>query len=124
MSVRGSRRWRAMVMQHLRNLVQFAEEVAPKDPKLARRYVQMARRIVMRTRVRLPREWRHRYCHRCDQFLRPGINARVRTRTAGRNGSVVITCLSCGYRRKVLWTRHRKLPQPTTVKRTMQGGTE
>ncbi|MFX1492340.1 MAG: ribonuclease P protein component 4 [Promethearchaeota archaeon] len=105
MRVRGSRRWRATVVKHLRSLFQHAEAVVGQDPALAKRYVQMARRIVMRTRVRLPADLRHRYCHRCENFLRPGRNARVRLRTAGRNGSLVITCLVCGYRRKLIWNR-------------------
>jgi ribonuclease P protein subunit RPR2 len=104
---RGSRRWRSTVVQHLRNLFQRAEEVAAEDPVLAQRYVQSARRIVMRTRVRIPREFRHRYCHRCENYLRPGVNARVRLRNAGRSKSVVITCLTCGYRRKVVWESER-----------------
>lgn len=107
MRVRGSRRWRATVTQHLRILFQKAEEVAPQDPTLAKRYIQSARRIVMRTRVRLPPELRHRFCHRCETFLRPGYNARIRLRNAGRIKSVVITCLTCGNRRKILWKANR-----------------
>ncbi|MFX1565783.1 MAG: ribonuclease P protein component 4 [Promethearchaeota archaeon] len=107
MRVRGSRRWRATVVQHLRTLFERAEAVAPQDPALAQRYVQSARRIMMRTRVRLPQELRHRYCHRCEHYFRPGINARVRLRNAGRNKSLVITCLSCGNRRKLLWNQTR-----------------
>ncbi len=95
-------------MKHLRNLFQMAETVAPQDPALAQRYIQTARRIVMRTRVRLPADLRIRYCHRCENYLRPGINSRFRLRTAGRNSSIVLTCLSCGYRRKIVWNRvHR-----------------
>jgi ribonuclease P protein subunit RPR2 len=105
--VRGSRRWRATVVKHLRSLFQNAEAVAAQDPALAKRYVQMARRIVMRTRVRLPADLRHRYCHRCENYFRPGENARIRLRTAGRNVSLVITCLVCGHRRKFIWDRAR-----------------
>jgi ribonuclease P protein subunit RPR2 len=105
--VRGSRRWRTTVVRHLRNLFQRAEAVASEDPALAQRYVQSARRIVMRTRVRLPPELRHRYCHRCENYLRPGVNARIRLRSTGRSKSVVITCLTCGYRRKVVWKAER-----------------
>ncbi|MFX1510587.1 MAG: ribonuclease P protein component 4 [Promethearchaeota archaeon] len=107
MRARGSRRWRATVVQHLRNLFQRAEVVAPQNPALAQRYVQSARRIVMRTRVRLPPELRHQFCHRCEHYLRPGINARIRLRNAGKNKSLVITCLTCGYRRKFLWNSTR-----------------
>ena len=105
--VRGNRRWRTTVLQHLRNLFLRAEAVAATDPTLAQRYVQSARRIMMRTRVRIPREFRHRYCHRCENYLRPGVNARIRLRNTGRSKSVIITCLTCGNRRKVIWESER-----------------
>ncbi len=107
MQGRENRRWRATVLKHLTNLFQQAEKVATQNPTLAQRYVQMARHIVLRTRVRLPPTLQHRYCHRCEKFLQPGINARVRLRSAGRNGTMVITCLSCGYRRKLVWKRNK-----------------
>jgi ribonuclease P protein subunit RPR2 len=107
-SYRGSRRWRNFVTDQLRNLYKLAEEVAVDDGELARRYVLVARRIVLRTRVRLPYELRHRSCHRCGVFFRPGVNVRVRLRSRGRQSSLVLTCLVCGFRRKIVWRRHRE----------------
>ena len=57
----------------------------------AREYVRLARRIAERNRLRLPRRFRRFTCDRCDRYLRPGSNARVRT----RDGHVVVTC-DCG----------------------------
>ena len=58
---------------------------------LARRYVRRARRVAERHRLALPRRFRRFTCDRCDVYLRPGRNARVRT----RDGHVVVTC-DCG----------------------------
>ena len=57
----------------------------------ARRYVRLARRIAERHRLTLPRRFRRFTCDRCDAYLVPGRNARVRT----RDGHVVVTC-DCG----------------------------
>jgi ribonuclease P protein subunit RPR2 len=57
----------------------------------ARRYVRRARRIAERNRLALPREFVRFTCDRCDAYLRPGRNARVRL----QDGHVVVTC-DCG----------------------------
>ena len=61
------------------------------EDDLARRYVRRARRIAERHRLSLPERFRRFTCDRCDAYLRPGRNARVRT----REGHVVVTC-ECG----------------------------
>jgi len=57
----------------------------------ARRYVRRARRVAERNRLPLPRAFTRFTCDRCDTYLRPGKNARVRL----RDGHVVVTC-DCG----------------------------
>lgn len=58
----------------------------------ARRYVDLARRLGMRYNVRVPAEFKRRFCKECLAYLVPSVNARVRV---GR-GRVVITCMACG----------------------------
>lgn len=65
--------------------------VAEGEEERARRYVRRARRLAERNRISLPRSFTRFTCDRCDVPLRPGVNARVRT----RNGHVVVTC-DCG----------------------------
>lgn len=57
----------------------------------SREYVRRARRVAERTRLPLPRSFKRFTCDACDAYLRPGANARVRT----RGGHVVVTC-ECG----------------------------
>jgi ribonuclease P protein subunit RPR2 len=57
----------------------------------AREYVGLARRIAERNRLALPRELKRFSCSRCDRYLRPGRNARVRL----RGSHLVVTC-ECG----------------------------
>lgn len=67
------------------------EAVAGGHPERAREYVRRARRVAERQRLSLPRRFRRFTCDRCDVYLRPGDNARVRL----QDGHVVITC-DCG----------------------------
>lgn len=68
------------------------EAAADGEADRAREYVRLARRIAERNRVRFPREFRRSTCDRCDAYLRPGANARVRL----SDGHVVVTC-DCGH---------------------------
>ena len=60
-------------------------------PERSNRYVEIARRIAMRQRIRIYRESRRQYCHHCYSFLVPGKNMRVRV----HRGNVVVSCHSC-----------------------------
>ena len=61
------------------------------EDDLARRYVRRARRVAERNRISLPRRFKRFTCDRCDRYLIPGRNARVRT----QDGHLVVTC-ECG----------------------------
>ncbi|MHB8351502.1 MAG: ribonuclease P protein component 4 [Thermoplasmata archaeon] len=64
---------------------------------LPHRYVHLARRIGMRFNLRLPQEYRSRYCRRCSSYWVEGRTVRTRL----RQGCCVRTCLVCGSRRRV-----------------------
>ncbi|WP_121822090.1 ribonuclease P protein component 4 [Halostella salina] len=67
------------------------EAAAASNQERAREYVRLARRVAERNRLALPRQFKRFTCDACDSYLRPGANARVRT----RDGHVVVTC-DCG----------------------------
>jgi ribonuclease P protein subunit RPR2 len=74
-------------------LFQFAEhERALGKYKKLDRYVDLARRIGMRYNVRLPANYKWKFCKHCYSYLHPGRTADVRT----RNKFIVIHCRSCG----------------------------
>ncbi|MBS7652655.1 MAG: ribonuclease P [Candidatus Bathyarchaeia archaeon] len=84
-----------IALQRIERLFCLAEEVYRENPALAQRYVSLARRIAMRARLSLPREFRRRVCRGCGAFLVPGSSSRVRVRQR-REPHVSITCLRCG----------------------------
>ena len=77
--------------ERVRRLFELATTMFPKRKDLANRYVDLARKISMKVRMRIPPEFKRRFCKHCYKYLQPGINARVRT----REGKVIISCLEC-----------------------------
>ena len=75
-------------------LLDQAKETLSHSPDLSKRYVELARKISTRTKVRIPREKKHYLCKACGMPLVLGKNARVRLHPG--NSRIIITCLNCG----------------------------
>ncbi len=91
----GRFRERRIARERIVLLLTLADEVAGSRPALAERYGELARRIALRSRVRIPRRWSWRYCRECKSFLIPGVTATIRVRPK-RMPHVVIHCHKCG----------------------------
>jgi ribonuclease P protein subunit RPR2 len=83
-----------ITLQRIHTLFSLAKEVIHENPELAQRYIQIARKIAMRTRMRLPKEYRSLVCRKCKRFILPGVNCRIRIQQR-REPHMVITCLHC-----------------------------
>jgi len=79
-------------------LLSEARKNLDRDTKLSKRYTELAWKISMRTKVKIPREQKQYICKSCGLPLIPGKNARVRI--LARNSRIVITCLNCGALRR------------------------
>jgi ribonuclease P protein subunit RPR2 len=88
-------------------LFQLAKEAVQNRPDLAERYVEMARKIAMRTRLHLPLEYRLHVCRHCKRFILPGVSSRVRVQPR-REPHIVVTCLHCGGLARVPLRRKRR----------------
>ncbi len=75
-------------------LLRMADDIVRENPQLAERYGDIARRLSLRARVRIPEEYSWRYCRRCKKLMFPGVNAVVRLRSR-RYPHMVIKCLRC-----------------------------
>jgi len=73
-------------------------------PWLADRYVDLARRLSMRYKVRIPKPWRLLICRKCKRLMIPGFSARVRVRQR-REPHIAFTCLRCGRVKRILLRR-------------------
>ena len=99
---RDKKRESRIAKERVAYLIGRAEEYKTKDYELARRYVELAKRIAMRYRVRIPKELKMTYCKKC---LYPYREGRFRVRI--RKSRVIVTCLNCGYVRRIPITRTR-----------------
>ncbi|MFX0037701.1 MAG: ribonuclease P protein component 4 [Promethearchaeota archaeon] len=76
-------------------LFQKAHEIFPQNKILANRYVYLARRYAQRAKIKIPNMWKKRICHKCKNFLYPGINSRTRLHSSGKGSHISVTCLDC-----------------------------
>ncbi len=93
----------AIARERIEILLEQARERAGKDPGLAGRYVELARKISMRTKARIKPAEKRYLCKACGQPLIPGRNARVRLLPG--NPRIIVTCLSCGSFRRYPYTK-------------------
>lgn len=82
----------SLAEERIERLESLARQAASaREFDLSREYVRLARRVAERNRCGVPRTFERFSCDACDAFLRPGVNARVRTQP----GHVVVRC-DCG----------------------------
>jgi len=83
-------------------LIMLAKEHATHgDIDLARRYIDLARRISMRTRTKIPKE--HIYCKNCFTPMTPGT---FRVRLGPHR--IVMVCLECGSVKRIPYVKEQK----------------
>jgi len=85
---------RKIAEERIKILLNLADSICTQDIQLAERYGELARKISMRTRVRIPAEYKWRYCKKCKKLLFPGVNSTIRIRSK-RYPHIVIKCGMC-----------------------------
>jgi ribonuclease P protein subunit RPR2 len=98
---------RQIAEHRIRVLFEQAGAVNRTDPHLSTRYVEIARKIAMSAKIRLPTRYRRRICKECNSLLVQGDNCRVRIRQR-REPHVVVTCLSCGHQTRFLLRKKKE----------------
>lgn len=78
-----------------------AEDFFKEHPELSRRYVEMARKLATRYKVRFTSQQKRASCKRCNAYLKEGVNSRIRL----EKGRIVQTCLEC---KNVRRTKYKK----------------
>lgn len=97
---------REIASERIAILFDEAELAFPKRKDLADRYVELARTIAMKYKVRMPKEFKLRFCKHCYKYLRPGVNSRVRIDPDGQR--VVVTCLECEKQQRYPYSREKR----------------
>jgi len=94
--------------ESISRLFELAIKTIDENPKLAQRYVQLARAVGMRTKTRIPRKYRNLICKGCKNLIIPGLNSRIRLQSR-REPHIVITCLKCGKIKRIPLKRTKKV---------------
>ena len=92
---KDANRARDLARQRMERLFSLAAAEAESHPERSDRYVQIARRISTRTRVRMPQYLKRLFCKHCGCYL-SALGRRVRL----REGVLTTTCLRCGAQRR------------------------
>lgn len=85
--MRNKKKEKSKARKEIERLIALAGE----NEKYAKRYVRLARKIAERTRTRIPKELRRKFCKHCNSYFIHGKNVRVRRNEKG----IVYSCLSC-----------------------------
>jgi len=80
-----------IAQERVKILFKEADKVFKKSPKLANRYVELARKIAMKVNYRLPKYLKRKFCKHCYSYLKPGVNSRIRL----HKNKVIIYCKIC-----------------------------
>lgn len=73
-------------------LFDLAEKEFSHHPERSHRYVKLARNISTKYNIKMPAQWKRRYCKKCYKFLKPSRNCSVRL----NKGEIRLKCLECG----------------------------
>ncbi len=76
--------------ERIEKLFEQAEKAVKKDTSKADRYVELARKISIKTRTKIPSNLKRRFCSHCYSYF-TSENYRVRT----REKKLIYYCLKC-----------------------------
>ena len=85
---------REVAGERVQILLRLAQETDRTDGALAQRYVDLAKRIVEKSKVRIPPQYKRLICKKCGRLIIPGSTSRIRLRQR-REPHLTITCLRC-----------------------------
>ncbi len=93
-SIERERR-RKIARERIGYLMNLADEAASMGGlDVATDYVKQARELGMKYTVRLPTEYKRKFCKYCYKYLKPMISSRSRTNSEKKR--VEVKCLNCG----------------------------
>lgn len=93
-----------IALERAKILFSEARDAFKEDPGLSDRYVDRARKIAMKYKVKLPSSLKKQFCTHCHRFLMPGSNCTVRLTSQ----KVVYYCKSCRHYMRFPYIREIK----------------
>ena len=92
---------RQIALERIGILFSQAKTIGSSNPELAKRYVELAKKVAMSAKIHIPVQYRRQACKNCNTLFIQGVNCRVRIKQK-REPHVVVTCLNCGNQTRIL----------------------
>lgn len=86
-----SEEFQLIAKERIKKLFEQAVEMFSTDSKLSDRYIELARKIAMKYKVKLTSAQKRMFCKHCYSFLMPGKNCTVRL--TGK--TITYSCKKC-----------------------------
>jgi len=87
-----SEKLQKIALERIHILFDLAKNEIKKHPERSKRYIELMRTIGMRYNVRIPKEMKRQICKKCNSYLLPGYNCKIRS----AKKIMLIECLNCG----------------------------
>ena len=68
---------------------------AKNNPELAQRQAEIAKKISLKFKIKMPFEVSSSFCKKCKKFIAPGITSKIRL--SSKPKSIRITCSYCNH---------------------------
>lgn len=78
-------------LENVNAMFSEANNQSIKHIDISNKLVKSALQILMKFRLKLPKEYKNRFCKNCKTYFVYGVNCRVRT----RNGKLIYFCFEC-----------------------------
>lgn len=85
-------------------LFDLADKELISHPQRSYRYVELARKIAQKYNLKLSPPWKTKFCTKCQNFLKPGYNCRIRL----IDQTIILKCLECGHIMKKPYQKEKK----------------
>ncbi|MHA1111126.1 MAG: ribonuclease P protein component 4 [Promethearchaeota archaeon] len=87
-----------IALERIEFLMETAIKIYSRNSELGNKYVDLARKYSMASKVRMPTKYKNIICHKCKQLLIPSVSSRHRIQSRKKRGSrYVLTCLNCNH---------------------------
>ena len=84
-----------IAMKRMEILFNNALSNAKNNPGLAQRQAEIAKKISLKFKIKMPFEINSSFCKKCKKFIAPGITSKIRL--GSKPKSIRITCSYCNH---------------------------
>jgi len=78
-------------------------DLSKDDEVLSTNSIKTAVAISRRHKIRIPQNYKRKYCKKCFNLFIPNTTVRIRT----GKGNITITCLKCGHIKRIPYTKEK-----------------